>query len=182
MGNYFEGNLNFCVRKDTPINILNDYIEANTGFGYNGTIHVYGIGETWYEIKEKITPENINKYDSFVVYVSVGTKRYISNKIEDYLISMRDKLYPYCEDLEEIKKLSIENFEASLEEWDGINCIGTISDEDHTYRKIFVWDDSILNKVIKSREYLCKDYSYSVFEFSDRHNNRNGWWDNIHTV
>ena len=158
MGNYYEGELTFRVNNKIPADILNEFIKDHDPerlFGFTATARV------WYyrnDLDCDVLTTKINdptKYPEFFIEFYICSKHYTKQTEKD-IISLRDKLKPY-RILNEIDDLSpsIENRELSA------NYIGEVRDEDHTYHKIFLWDDTVLDNIIASRKYLCNDCKFS---------------------
>lgn len=159
MGNYYEGDLVFRVNNKIPAGILNElvkYHSSNISFGGVASVRV------WYyrnDLDCDVLTTKINdptKYPEFVIDFFILSKHYTKEQTEKDIISLRDKLKPY-RILNEVDDLlpSTESHELSK------NYIGEVRDEDHTYHKIFLWDDTVLDNVIASRKYLCNGCKFS---------------------
>ena len=167
MGNYYEGELTFRVNNKIPADILNEFIKYHSSekplkpFGNIAAVRV------WYyhnDLDCDILTTKINdptKYPEFFIEFSICSKHYTKEQTEKELVFIRDKLKPYkilnddIEDLSPDLLLSMEYIELSK------NYIGEVKDEDHTYHKIFLWDDTVLDNVIASRKYLCNGCKFS---------------------
>jgi len=179
MGNYFSGEIDLYIdaKKISIRNLLSKVnLLVNNAMSYYLCLRFYGanmsdddfdkisdydnieINHTW-DNKYRISADTIKGIESFSEYIydygimiRLNTKYFRSNNCEESIVNLIDILLPYRDDKTN-------------------NKVGTIKDEDHTYRKVFVWNYKEFKNEIKSREYLCRDCDKYSYDFLCRNYN-----------
>lgn len=149
MGNYYEGKLIFELKRNLPDELLHDLSvlvsERSCDRDIKPLLQHRELKESkWMNHYRALYPTYTLEFSEGVWFLTASfcMKGYMCLG-EDLGQDIYDFLYPY--------------FDSSiLDEVDG-GYLGTIEDEDGTYRKEFYANYEQFNKIIESREYLCKD-------------------------
>lgn len=146
IGNYYEGTLVFPLRKDLPEDLLHDLTLIGSGKEcIKNDLQCERLKESkWINHCRAISHPSytFEYYDSIWFFnANFSMKGYMYDG-DDLGQDIYDFLYPYLD-----QKI----FSAP----DG-GYLGLVEDEDETYRKEFYADYTQFNKIVESRQFLCK--------------------------
>ena len=152
MGNYYEGNLCFCLKNDTPKDILYDLAMISERENNYHTENLKVLNDTkWGKHNRFNYPSYFferKEYDNYNFYsfeVNFCTKGYLY-KNDDLGQDIYDFLKPYID--ESVYDMTIGGY------------IGNVEDEDGTYNKSFFINYDYFNEEVNRRKYLCNENCY----------------------
>lgn len=192
MGNYYEGSLTFILKKDIKKEILNDLIILSDTYALMGDeLEKFDISVFSDELRKtnllKHERWSWPHYELYKIYYNPNGKDFY----EKYILTDYNESK---EELEEIKDLNICNYRLNIRfnmkhylnnklDLGIILCnflkpyideniydmneggyIGTIRDEDFTYRKEFYINQFFLKEKLKEREFLCQNCNYYLHD------------------
>lgn len=143
MGNYYEGNMTFVLKKDLPEDLLHE-LETLSGAKYSRENFKVLENTKW--IKHE-------QYD-YPIYDLYVEKEYY---VFDICFCMKKYCYDEYDlgqDIYDFLKQYIDESEYDMS--DG-GYIGRIHDEDDTYDKSFYIDYTAFNKELERRKYMCNN-------------------------
>lgn len=148
MGNYYEGELIFGLKRELPDNLLHDLLFIGSDQNHGENIQSLLLYENlksskWMNHERAMYPSYNLEFNEGIWCLGINfcMKGY-RYQGDDLGQDIYDFLHPYID-------------QTAYDMTNG-GYIGKIEDEDGTYRKEFYVDYDQFNALVKSRQYLCK--------------------------